>query len=457
MQVVSKTNHPTKKRPSKTKLFISGISASMPARCLTKYFKSLFPSTSKFVTNAGGSKKGKKPRGFGFLILTSSEEAQAVLSQKVFYYKGRYLRAEPFLESDRLKKHTKDIKDRRVFVGRIPREMGNLELRSVLEAVVGPLENAYSVSYSEFEEHQGFGYAVFRTRQDTLKALEMGSVYLEAWNVELSIEKVKGKRAGKDESEGAWKSQQVMKTADDVDLRKGGKAEGADDKVGGSEGSGRWGGGWTAAELEESSLRANLDFSCLSGSGSGHKDTGEVQNHKYRRNGAKRGYGAYELSNNDTRGGKRFFETGFELEEAGYSPGEAPTNRFENSGWSPNNQKATRIPTPGENSRRKLLKPHYLREQIHDRDPKQYQNNRNGLKPTSFVGQELPLRYLPIRPKRVPLHFKNRRRVNMGAILSNDGWRRHCLSSLDHSEPNIKLNIEGYPSSSNTVQNRLEC
>ena len=165
----------------------------MTRRGLLEYFRRLFPSVLKVIITRNGNRK-QKISGFGFLAFRSEEEVQEALQRKRFSYKGRCLRVEPYLESGSLKKHRDDLKLRRVFVGKIPRKMTDTELQDILSGVLGPIEHAYGVVNCHDQSHQGFGYAIFEDKETALRAIQLGSIYVGAWDCRLTIEKVNGKK-----------------------------------------------------------------------------------------------------------------------------------------------------------------------------------------------------------------------------------------------------------------------
>ena len=180
-----------------------------------------------------GSKNRIIP-GFGFLVLSDEFEVREALREKKFYFKGRYLRAEPYLESGSLKKHKNDLQRRRVFIGRIPPSMGDYELKEVLQAAVGPVENAYGVVNCHTGRHQGFGYATFERKEDAVRAQELRFVFVEAWGVKLSLEKVKGKKNGAPDGGGEGGSRRSEFGLSGVE----GCSEGAEEPGLGSSGAG---------------------------------------------------------------------------------------------------------------------------------------------------------------------------------------------------------------------------
>ena len=171
----------------------------MSKKGLLKFFKGLFPSTKNFILKRSGAKNRKIP-GFGFLVLTSQAETDAILRQKKFSYKGRLLRAELFFKKNGLEEHRQEFLSRRVFIGSIPTGMNNSELKTVIEAAVGPVESAYSVVNCRSQNHMGFGYAIMVSEQDARRAVRIGSLYLPKHNKSLVFEKAKGRKKSASEA-----------------------------------------------------------------------------------------------------------------------------------------------------------------------------------------------------------------------------------------------------------------
>ena len=179
-------------RPANQKVFITGISNSMSRESLLKYFCRLYPSVTNFMLKTSKSRNQKIP-GFGFLVLTDPEDLEDLLSIKKFYFKGRYLRAEPYLKDCKLREHQHDLHKRRVFVGKIPETMGDRELKGILEVEVGSIESAYIVSDFKTGVSKSFGYATFKSQKDAQKAIRMGMIQLEGSKGRLRFERVRGK------------------------------------------------------------------------------------------------------------------------------------------------------------------------------------------------------------------------------------------------------------------------
>ena len=179
----------------KKKVFITGLSNEMTKRGLIKYFKSIYPSTVNFIMKRLGV-DSKKISGFGFLILKGEKHLDAILERRLFYYKRRHLRAEPYLKDQGLEKHKECLENKRIFIGRVPENINSVSLWRILEEDVGSVENAYVVTNTKRhkKKHKGFGYAIFASPDIAKRALEMKELYVERLGIFLNFEKVKGKK-----------------------------------------------------------------------------------------------------------------------------------------------------------------------------------------------------------------------------------------------------------------------
>ena len=180
----------------KYKVFISGLSNEMNKVGLISYFKSIYASTINFIVKKRGSSTNEKISGFGFLIMGSFADAQDTLERKLFYYKRRYLRAEPYLRDRSLEKHKEDFENKRIFIGRVPKKMNSMGLWRVLEEEVGPVDNAYVVTNTKKEKnkHKGFGYAIFASPDIAKRALILEEIFVEEFGISLKLEKPKRKK-----------------------------------------------------------------------------------------------------------------------------------------------------------------------------------------------------------------------------------------------------------------------
>ena len=188
----SSENYPSQADTQYYKVFITGLGNSMTRRGLLSFFSRRYPSTANFILK-DPQQGNRRIKGFGFLVVTDREDLRAVLGAKTFYFKGRYLRAEPYLRDCQLEEHREDLQRRRVFVGRIPPEMSDLELRDALEAGIGPVESAYVVSDHRTGLSKGFGYATFETEDDAFKAVKLGTISLGKGGGNLNFEKIRQK------------------------------------------------------------------------------------------------------------------------------------------------------------------------------------------------------------------------------------------------------------------------
>ena len=222
-----KHNQPNPENHSpKMKVFITGLSAQMTRRGLLYYFKSLYPSTAHF--SAQFIAKKKKIPGFGFLVLRSKGDVEAVLKRRLFYYKGRYLKAEPCHKNEGLEKFKEDLERRRVFVGRIPDSMTSEDLWAVLEEELGPIESAYVVSGSKNtkKRHKGFGNAIFKSEESAKRGLMLGRVFVSDFMTEINIEKAKGKKGKKNKNNQRKLSHENwVKQTMSINCRRGGQKE----------------------------------------------------------------------------------------------------------------------------------------------------------------------------------------------------------------------------------------
>ena len=181
------------------KVFLTGLSNKMTKKSLLQFFKRNFPSTTNIIMKTQKKGKGrrrtntKKIAGFAFVVLTSRRKYNHILSEGRVFFKGRVIRAEPYLENSELQKHKEDLKMKRVFISRIPIEMSDDELSDLLQTI-GPVDHAYTVKDSEDNTPRGFGYANFSTKNDAYQAVRLGKLFSTKYQTEIFLELVRGKR-----------------------------------------------------------------------------------------------------------------------------------------------------------------------------------------------------------------------------------------------------------------------
>ena len=193
---------------SKRSVFITGLSADMKRKGLMEYFRSIYPSTINFTAKRLGS--NKKTPGFGFLLLGREEEVRAALKRKNFYFRGRTLKAEPYLAEEDLKRHKEEVENGKVFVGKIPPGMNSQYLRKAMERAFGQVDSAHVVSNSSYKrkKRKGFGYVVFSTRALADKAIAMNKLYVETFKVSLNLERAKERTSSDKNNKDLFKTKQ---------------------------------------------------------------------------------------------------------------------------------------------------------------------------------------------------------------------------------------------------------
>ena len=437
--------------PPKMKVFVTGLSSEMTRRGLTGFFKSMFPSTTNFTSQCLGSKK-RKISGFGFLVLRSKKDVEAVLKQRMFFYKGRNIKAEPYLRSKGLQRHKESLEKKRVFVGRIPAEMESDDLQAALEDLIGPVERAYVVSEykNSKKRHKGFGYAVFLEAEVAEKALEMGKLFLEDFEVELNLEKPKGKKSIKNhdadeksyfqliknkhgEGEVVRKKQVKKSSSKKSQNRKKGKK---DSLSGGSERSER-------GLVHTKNQSMNNHF---------HNQPKKLQNQQRACFDEKKEEGGADQAFTRKGPSSRVFKRRERV--SCINQRETFKNRIQSSGLGSTNQSSGEVPEHQEKARTFKNKPY---SQIFNRKT---QNNISWTPISSleYFGQNHQKSVFFTKKKRKQNSFGRLLRqpiLSQDEILDSDGWKRYSLKLLNHSASNIQINL-GRPKKSCFGTTRLD-
>lgn len=133
----SSSQDSTMSSPSRTTLFIGGLSPSIALKEYEEFFATFL---SEFELRLSGKTEGKVSNGYGYLE-TSTDTANELLAKKELQYRGTTIVCMPYLSGDELRLHHKKLNSRRIII-RSSFPIDQRELEQVFQTF-GEIESAY--------------------------------------------------------------------------------------------------------------------------------------------------------------------------------------------------------------------------------------------------------------------------------------------------------------------------
>ena len=84
-------------------------------------------------------------------------------------FQDRTIECKQKLKKTRLTKYTRELQERKFFVSGLPSYINSAKLLEFFETNVGPTEIAYVIKHRKSKKSRGFGFVVFKNKEDTLK------------------------------------------------------------------------------------------------------------------------------------------------------------------------------------------------------------------------------------------------------------------------------------------------
>lgn len=138
----------------------------------------------------------------GYCIVSCGDEAtyQRLLNEDIIFQR-RKLECRPFMEHSQLQKFRKTYNQRRVYVYNISSRTSDRDIKALFEHNVGPVENAYCIRKLRKRKGQIFGYVLFKTLEDSEKAVKLGQLNLRGQMIKIKKfidreEQIKGRPSG---------------------------------------------------------------------------------------------------------------------------------------------------------------------------------------------------------------------------------------------------------------------
>ena len=157
----------------KYEIFAGGLPSDTTEAGLLAYF-SQFGEIESCSPQYWGkpNSKNKKCRGYGIIVCKDETTFERILSQKMHKFKDRRIECKKKLKKQKLAKYSKELLTRKIFVSGLPSYVTSARLEEIFNTLIGPVEIAYVIKHRKSKKSRGFGYVVFKNKEDRQKVLE---------------------------------------------------------------------------------------------------------------------------------------------------------------------------------------------------------------------------------------------------------------------------------------------
>lgn len=165
---------------SKFEIFVGGLPSDTNHDSLLQYFNTFGDIVScepQFWTK--GSKKSKC-RGYGIVICGNEKTFNKILAKNPHKFEDRRIECKKRLKKQKLAKYSKDLLKRKIFVSGLPSYINSNRLQEFFEEQVGPIEIAYIIKHRKSKKSRGFGFVVFKEKEDRERVISQKEFTLNA-------------------------------------------------------------------------------------------------------------------------------------------------------------------------------------------------------------------------------------------------------------------------------------
>ena len=175
---LSTTPFPKIDNKENLKVFIGCLTKDIGLEELTSYFSKIVQFEHielKSKKILGKDKSREHEVHFAVMTCTSPKSRDMVLSCK-HKINQKNVKVTPYLENNELDKYVQNIKNCRIYIKKLPKEIEDEELKRIFSQF-GVVLNAYSVQGSKVRRKWKYGYVVFEDEEDIDKIPEEGIEY----------------------------------------------------------------------------------------------------------------------------------------------------------------------------------------------------------------------------------------------------------------------------------------
>jgi len=126
--------------------------------------------------------------GFGFITVQMNGKLKKILAEGYIQVREHRIRLEIAKSKNQAKEDFKSLKDRKIFVGGLPKNLKGSELEKLFKRF-GPIEKAYVLRSNETGKTRGFGFVIFRATRDAYNTLHQKEIILKGKMLSVKISK----------------------------------------------------------------------------------------------------------------------------------------------------------------------------------------------------------------------------------------------------------------------------
>lgn len=190
----------------KFEIFIGGLPSNTTKESLLEYFSQFGEITKcspQFWNKKASQSKISKCKGFGMITCKTKETYEKILDQKLHEFQDRKIECKEKLRKTKLAKYSENLVKRKVFISGLPSYISSEKLEEILTEEIGELEIAYVIKHRKSKKSRGFGFVVFKDKEDKEKLLEKGYFIIKDRKVSCTAyeQKDKGGECDKEEKQ----------------------------------------------------------------------------------------------------------------------------------------------------------------------------------------------------------------------------------------------------------------
>jgi len=140
------------------------------------------------IVKSNRNGRSKSSSGFGLITVQMNEKLKKILTEGFIHIQEHKIRLEIAKSKNQAKEDFKSLKDRKIFVGGLPKNLKDSELEKFFEKY-GPVEKAYVLRSNETGKTRGFGFVTFRAAHDAYNALHQKEIVLKGKILSVKISK----------------------------------------------------------------------------------------------------------------------------------------------------------------------------------------------------------------------------------------------------------------------------
>ena len=156
------------------KVFVGSIPVGVSDEDVQSYFR-LFAPDARFCFERKPY-KNVSSGGYGFLLLSTRRELDAIVSQS-HYIGERLLKCGEYFSGDTLNEYRIQLSKRRILIRNVKKTISDKDIEEFF-GTFGELDSAYIVKFQSSNRQRSFGYVTFKREEPAKHLLELGKVVI---------------------------------------------------------------------------------------------------------------------------------------------------------------------------------------------------------------------------------------------------------------------------------------